>query len=94
MKGVIFSTDAILAMIVIIALFSGLTISNLASEGEAPQVLLSAKATDNALIAFYTNGTVTDESGLPELLTVNCKELFEHIGTTNLSSKVKECRAT
>ncbi|MAG18373.1 MAG: hypothetical protein CL944_02785 [Candidatus Diapherotrites archaeon] len=90
MKGVIFSTDAILAMVVIIALFSGLAVSNIASTGEVQQSLLSAKATDNSLIAFYTDGTATIEEGL----IVNCKELFEHDEADTLNSKVKECRAT
>ncbi|MFH1391356.1 MAG: hypothetical protein ABIH20_03540 [Candidatus Diapherotrites archaeon] len=95
MKGVIFSTDAILAMVVIIALFSGLAISNLASNGEAPQVLLSAKATDNALIVFYTNETLSTSNNENAGPTVNCKELFEFSGTTpTVKSKVKECRAT
>ena len=76
MKGVIFTFDAMLALAIVIVLFSGIIIFNLAEPTTgANQSLRYTKATDLAINEYLTGGETKDvPTSNPN---TNCKEFFE-----------------
>ena len=76
MKGVIFTFDAMLALAIIIVLFSGIIIFNLAEPTTgANQSLRYTTATDLAITEYLTGGTTKDSLTFDP--NINCKEFFE-----------------
>ena len=76
MKGVIFTFDAMLALAIVIVLFSGIIIFNLAEPTTgANQSLRYTNATDLAINEYLIGGKTTDD--LPLNPNTNCKEFFE-----------------
>ncbi|MCR4335084.1 MAG: hypothetical protein NUV57_00950 [archaeon] len=90
-KGIIFSTDGILAMIVVIALFSALVVIGNSYTDSFQQPLLSTKTSDSVTLAYYTNGADIPSSAGSNT-NVNCKQLFEYTAS-GLTEKVSGCKA-
>ena len=76
MKGVIFTFDAMLALAIVIVLFSGIVIFNLAEPTTgANQSLRYTNATDLAINEYLIGGETKDVSTSDP--NTNCKEFFE-----------------
>ncbi|MEK6957440.1 MAG: hypothetical protein AABW99_00460 [archaeon] len=90
-KGIIFSTDAALALSITIVLFSAITLTSLGGSKEGTQqAILYTKASDKALVAFYQNDTGADTTP-PEALKANCSEIKKYGNNGALADGVKKC---
>lgn len=71
-KGIVFSADAILALIVVMALASAVAIQfGMVSEIENVSIYLEQKAADRAVVGLYT-GTLSNESIGPSAKFGSC----------------------
>ena len=88
MKGVIFTFDAMLALAIVIVLFSGIIIFNLAEPTTgANQSLRYTNATDLAINEYLTGGTMKDS--ILSNPNTNCKEFFEF--PLGVDPEVRKC---
>lgn len=88
-KGFIFTTDAILALAIIVVFFSTITaLTFYEPKTYSKNALMDMNTTDNAFNAFYSGSNERENSNAPQ---VNCAEIFEYESSGNITSKVKRC---
>ncbi len=87
--GIIFSYDAMLAIVIVALLFASVSLFNNASENDGKtRAAMYAKSTDAAQ-AEYLLGIGSISSSTKE--NVNCSEVFDYNSQNKTSAKVKKC---
>ena len=88
-RGLVFTTDAILAAGIIIALLSTITLLEFQKpKAQHQNLLMDLNATDGAMRVFYGGGSDTE----PDTGTkVQCAIYYEYSNNGGLSEKVKKC---
>ena len=93
-KGVFFSTDAMLAFAIVIAIIAGMTAVGLGGQSDgATNALLYGKAADTSLVAFLKK-TYAGNTGIDTFaptLKANCEDVYYYTGNNTIDIKVKKC---
>lgn len=90
-KGLIFTTDAILGIGIIILMISTISILSTKGEQQGPEKILSfTKATDDAIIEYYSAGTTKDTANSNNIY---CKEFkkFDDTESDKVNERVRKC---
>ena len=89
MKGLIFTTDAILACAVAILLISTLAILEFEKpRGYSQKLHMEFSAGDSALMDFYTGSSAADAPAADE---IHCVEMYDYGSAGTFITKVKKC---
>ena len=91
MKGFMFTFDAMMAIAMVMALFSGIVLVGLSEPDQgAKQAHLYNSATDATLVDFYTGGSGTDSPDTSKPV-VACNEALQYEPSGNITVRVKRC---
>ena len=88
-RGVIFSYDAIMAISIVILLFSAISITGYAGENDGnTRAALYLKASELADQNFLRGGNGTDS---PTAANAGCAEVFDYNSQQVMGPKVRKC---
>ncbi|HZX20267.1 MAG TPA: hypothetical protein VFF13_04600 [archaeon] len=91
-KGILFSIDAILAIGLIVTMFSAtVLLTNNVSNLGAQQSLLHGSASDEAYNSYLTNDGSTDDVVNSETENATCYQIYDYQPNETIVEKVKKC---
>ncbi len=92
-KGIIFSTDALMALAITLLIFSAISLVQESGETQGEiQATLFTKSSDEALTSILTGNHQIDTT--PEARIIHCESIKNYSGNGSISEVVKKCAST